>query len=119
MLHVFLFPSFFTAGAITGVVIVGVGIVVAVFIAFFFRRKLLKLLKNIRPHIAGMLEFIGSDVIIDDVIFLSLILLGPRDIEPGQLNDDPRVKVQSQTEEDFGEHIIHCNYYSRTKSFPL
>ena len=75
MLHVFLFPSFFTAGAITGLVIasiVGVGMV-AVFIAFFFRRKLLKLLKNIRPHIAGMLEFIGSDVIIDDVIFLSLI----------------------------------------------
>ena len=79
MLHVFLFPSFFTAGAITGVVIasiVGVGIVVAVIIAIFCHRPLGKWLKkiitNMRRHrTEGMLEFIGSDVIIDDVIFIS------------------------------------------------
>ena len=55
-----------------------------------------------RQRTEGMLEFIGSDVIIDDVIILS----APRDIElpqRDQLNDDPRVKEQSQME---GERII-------------
>jgi hypothetical protein len=65
--------------AITAVVIasiVGVGIVVAVIIAIFCHRPLGKWLKkiitNMRRHrTEGMLEFIGSDVIIDDVIFIS------------------------------------------------
>ena len=65
MLHVFYSPLFFTARAITGVVIasiVGVG------------RKLFKKITNMgRQRTEGMLEFIGSDVIIDDVIFYQLL----------------------------------------------
>ena len=59
----FFIPLFSTAVAITGVVIasiVGVGYT-------WFK----KITNMGRQRTEGMLEFIGSDVIIDDVIFIS------------------------------------------------
>ena len=57
-------------------IIIGVGFVVAVILAAILAVKRPEWFKNMRRrHNAGMLEFIGSDVIIDDVVIIFYQLL--------------------------------------------